>query len=272
MRARFPTMLLVCWGITALANMPAATINVIPEGGTSCILNFDDSIGQSCSANNGALGYSGYGYAQADLLSGLHADSESVFAGTVSGGFGGQAGADADIVDTATLQGAPASGSLALLFAVDGTLGLTTNTGNANDHADEFMSVEVNGTTGNSSVFFLGPNSGSQTVDASEMVSVPYFGISLSLDIALNTTADCANGGADPDSSCDASADFLDTSGILGVEIFDSNGDLVPNATLTSSTGFVYPAVSPAPEPSNLILFSPGLLGVLLLKLRFTRN
>jgi hypothetical protein len=258
MRPLLVPILLVFWILTTPVDVSADAIAVLPIGEGGCLLNFDDSsLAHSCSANNGALGYTGYAYTQASLASGLHAESESTFAGM--GGFGGQAGADATISDTATLQGAPASGSLAFVFAVDGTLSLTTSLNNGNDHADEFMSVSVDGTIFDSTILY---SAAAQMVSATETVNASYSGSVFNLILALNTTADCTNGGT---IACSAVADFSDTSRILGVEVLDSNGNIVPGATLTSSTGFVYPEVSSVPEPSSLILLSTALLGAYLL-------
>ncbi|HVW11393.1 MAG TPA: hypothetical protein VHC90_22560 [Bryobacteraceae bacterium] len=254
------------WIATPPLNGFAATINIIPQGGTSCISSLDDSAAQSCSANNGALGYVGYGYAQGTLTGGLHAESESILSvGTNSIAFaGGQASSDATIADSATLTGAPTSGFVTFLFAVDGTLSLNIVGDAGNSEALEFMSVEINGIIGDSSIF-----SGNQVVATTQAVSVAYSGTSLSLIIALNTNANCGNGGTiTQGSTCSASADFSETSRLLGVEILNSAGILAPNAALTSSTGFVYPDFSSMPEPSSLILLSAGLFNCFLLNLK----
>lgn len=68
---------------------------------------------------------------------------------------------------------------------------------------------------------------------------------------------------------CIATADYLDPLTITGASIYDSNGNLIPNATLVSQSGFSLTSAA-TPEPSSIFLFGTGvsLLGLATRRLR----
>lgn len=252
----------------------ASGVGVYPQGAAQCQLNFTDAVGRSCYADNGhgaGIGtFQGYAYAQGDLLSGLHSKSTATFNGTSFGGngYGGQVGAEATIADTAILHGAPSSGFLMFSFAVDGTLSLITNTG-AGDYAAEFMKVG----SYDSVLYFASASSPANSrFNNIETVQIPFSSTSLSLVFDLVTEAHCANGVANANSACIATSDFSNTSKIVSVDVFNGTGTLFPNATLISTSGYVYP--SSVPEPDTVILLGIGLpLIVVLSRIKkFTRS
>ena len=249
-----------CLLILGQSCLTAANIAVNPLFGTPCQIIAVDTVAQTCSVNNG-VGFSGSAYAQGDLFSGLHSESQAIYTST-SFQVGGVSGADADVIDTVTLHGAPASGFLKFSFAVEGILSLATNTGNLNDHVDELVSVNVY----DGSVLVLGPGSSSLTVNQIQTVLVPYSGTTFPITMALNTLASCANSPTTLGTTCTATADFRNTATVAEVDILNSNSILVPGASMTSSSGFTYP--SAIPEPSGALLCSAGLLAIIFRRCR----
>ena len=71
-------------------------------------------------------------------------------------------------------------------------------------------------------------------------------------------------------STCSASADYLDPATITGASVYDSNGNLVPGATLVSDSGFNPNAGSPVPtpEPAGLLLLGVGLMALFAISAR----
>lgn len=59
-------------------------------------------------------------------------------------------------------------------------------------------------------------------------------------------------------------SDYANTVTILGFEVFDADGNLLPNAVVTGADGTVYRTLAPTtvPEPTLLALFGVGLIGI----------
>ena len=60
--------------------------------------------------------------------------------------------------------------------------------------------------------------------------------------------------------SCTATVDFLDPAMITAASVYDVNGNLIPNATIVSQSGYSPPAATP--EPASIFLCSTGLAGL----------
>jgi hypothetical protein len=68
----------------------------------------------------------------------------------------------------------------------------------------------------------------------------------------------------------DETVDFLDTATLAGVQVFDSQGNLVNDAIITSDSGFTYPSAptSAVPEPIVMPVAGLFLIGIVFLTRR----
>lgn len=105
-------------------------------------------------------------------------------------------------------------------------------------------------------------NSGSEGAPTGPIqIVVPINGSVANLSFTLTALAECPSLTALQMSegiSCVAVADYLDPLTISGASIYDSNGNLVPNATLVSQSGFSLTSAA-TPEPSSIFLFGTGI-------------
>ncbi len=114
-----------------------------------------------------------------------------------------------------------------------------------------------------SATSFLLPN-GASTVQIVTPVSA---GIA-TFSFDLGAFAQCPPASPLTGLSCSATADYLDPVTITSVAVYDANGNLVQNATLTSQSGFS-PTVA-MPEPSSFLLLGTSLLVLVGLTLKKT--
>jgi hypothetical protein len=99
--------------------------------------------------------------------------------------------------------------------------------------------------------------SGSTTIQ----VSAPITGNTADLSFVLSAHAFCPSltvAQHIAGDNCIASADYEDPLTITSVSIYDANGDLIPNATLISDSGYIPPAA--VPEPRSILLFASAAL------------
>ena len=54
----------------------------------------------------------------------------------------------------------------------------------------------------------------------------------------------------------------MNTTTLLGVSVKDADGNLFPDAVLTSASGFDYSSISNIPEPTAFALMGLGLAGI----------
>jgi len=96
--------------------------------------------------------------------------------------------------------------------------------------------------------------------------SIPITGASQVLFTGfLSVGASAGISGLDPNATVKASGDFLDTGKVDSLLIVDANGNPIQGAGIISASGTDYNNLSepvPAPEPSELLLLSSGLLAL----------
>jgi hypothetical protein len=136
-------------------------------------------------------------------------------------------------------------------LTVNGTAASNTGTANAQFETPISIALTVNGVAS--------PTQTALGNGISDLViTTPISGGSTELQFALALTTNCAGV-----QQCTSSADFLDPLSVTGASAFDSNGDLVSDATFVSNSGFNPNAVPvSAPEPTSVLLLGLGLLGL----------
>jgi hypothetical protein len=86
-------------------------------------------------------------------------------------------------------------------------------------------------------------------------IEEPVYGPTVDFGVGLLVGASCDAFNA----SCTSNVNFIDTLQITGAQLFDANGNLIPDASFISESGFNPNAV---PEPSSFLLLGSGLLGI----------
>jgi len=208
-----------------------------------------------------ATGISATGSSLADLATGTVGDSTQI---STTGGTVG--GVHADTVATYDFSGLTAS-TLQFTFSAEGTStapGYPDGTGvffgidaYLYDN-DTFAPGTPNQTIYPDANFAVALGNGTTS---NILVDVPVVDGTAELNYILVAEADCEVG-----VNCSASADFADTLAITGAEAYDANGNLIPNATIVSESGF-NPNATNTPEPSSVLLLGVGLLGLMLMSL-----
>lgn len=169
------------------------------------------------------------------------------------------ASAQADISYTYTVSGV-SSGTIVTTVSSSGT-----TSASASGLAEAGISIPTTESfqgLGSSSSFLL--PSGASTVQIVTPVSSGVADFSFD----LGAFAQCPPANLLTGLSCGATADYLDPVSITSVAVYDANGNLVQNATLTSQSGFS-PTMA-VPEPSNFLLLGTGLFVLVGLTLKKT--
>jgi hypothetical protein len=198
------------------------------------------------------------GTAVANLAAGTLGDSAQI---TVSGGAVGDVGAGTSLIYIFNGQG---PGMLQFSLSADGT-----ETGPYSEPGGNVFGTEVDlglsaqdvfapGTAGlvaNAGTPILVLNNGTTNF----LVDVPVVDGTAELYLSLSAGAFCDV----PMTTCSNSALFQNTVAITGVQAFDPNGNLIPDANVISEGGFNpnSPSVS-TPEPTTIMLLSIGLVGL----------
>jgi PEP-CTERM motif-containing protein len=91
----------------------------------------------------------------------------------------------------------------------------------------------------------------------SDPVSIidPVTGHRVPVDLVMDSSSSAGSGDSDPEAAVlttTAVANFLDTATLTEVLVFDTDGNLIPDVTITAASGAVYPlaATGPSPPPS----------------------
>jgi hypothetical protein len=181
---------------------------------------------------------------------------------SLAGGSSEMTGVAADGVTVTGLNG----DTLQVAWAVDGTFALDPAANGASDHLAYFVGTVPGGnqnlvavmnqtlSSGNANAIdgsYSLTDEGNDTWDfsATGVTDLPI--VNGWVDLIQSLYIDSNHG----------SLDFLHTGLVGAAVVLDSNGDVVPNATITSDSGFDYtqPLPNPAPEPATFGMIAAGL-------------
>jgi hypothetical protein len=237
-----------------------------PDGTTPVSCSF------SSSAFPGAtMAYSSY--ASTSLFS-MHASAGAIVTSDGAYNLSAAASAQSYIFDFLTLSGAPSSGFLQFAFDVDGTVSTTIvvepGGGYTEGATAPLFLVETNGGTNQVTVI----SNANSVFSGQFIVDIAYSGLNPTLDLILSTQAHCGVSASTlgASQSCVAVANYSDTVTIAGVGVLDANGNLIPGATVESSSGVFYPTLASAPEPAFTLLLAPILAAILVAKNRTRKD
>jgi hypothetical protein len=243
------------------AALASSLVEVIPTGGDECLKGVSDSSQVTCGGSNEG-GFSGFAQAQGSAGQ-LHAQATAQYVGPgvpfVHTPLGGGALANAGYFDTFSLTDAPGQGSFLLQFFADGSLSLSTNDVEGSVSSNLTVLVGADG-------FPVWSTANPGPVASLVSVAIPYSGLSpLTMNFQLTVEAGCGSpggGGEDPFGGCLGDVNFGNTVKVVGLGILDANGNVVPGAIISNSSGYNYPALnsftSPVPEPASGLLLLGG--------------
>lgn len=206
-----------------------------------------------CAGNVGYGGASASASASQTILKAQA--SASITGNPAIGGAETDAFASAQMGDLFTIGGAgPRTGSLVFTITADGISTLKFN----GPYGDTHNSYDVASLSVNSSSTIAFNYGNSYVLDGSGalntlQVIVPYEFGAAQVTIGLGASARCIVYG--PSTDCNANVDFSQTARITGLQVLDTNGNVVTGATITTGSGTDYNA-SAVPEPSSLLLLS----------------
>jgi hypothetical protein len=175
-----------------------------------------------------------------------------------------------NMLDRITIPGAVgATGTMSLLWHITGGVSASFQNG----FAGAFLGISCNAVNGGpgedcaDSTFNF--NAGDTAFDQIVTIVVPIaFGVTTELQITVNLTASAGADGVIGVNSAASSADFSHTGVLTAVVVRDADGNVIPDPTIISESGFDYASVgstdpgSSISEPMSLSLLGFGFAGL----------
>jgi hypothetical protein len=168
---------------------------------------------------------------------------------------------EARLADVLTFTGAGIA-SLAIVGQVSGST--SSSQSGALTGSSEIFQINIDGANPTNCFVLLPAPSNAPTGCTTPRVPISN-GSSLGFAVLLEASIAAFYTGLSGTGSSTITADYSHTGRVAGIEVFDANGNLLTNVTVTSGSGFAYPIGFPPaaiPEPGSLLLFASGFAGL----------